>query len=112
MTKQQHIEANAKYISDESLAALDQAPESAWSAIQAAADAIDASDIGTDCEVAATAETMEDFDNSRMTCWTERGKRVAGNGFVVYENIQIAKGERRQNVAVIDCGEIRIALTA
>lgn len=112
MTKQEHIEANAKYISDDSLAALEQAPESAWETIQAAADALDASDIGTDCEVAATHETMEDFENSRLTAWAERGKRVAGEGFVIYENFQITKGARRQSLAVIDCGEIRIALTA
>lgn len=38
MKKQEHIEANAKYISDDSLAALEQIPEAAWQAVCEIAD--------------------------------------------------------------------------
>jgi hypothetical protein len=112
MTKQELISENEKHMTNESLAAITSAPEAAWETIVAAAAAIDAEDIGIDCEAATTHETMEDFDNSRMNHWSERGKRVAGSGFVVYENIQITKGQRRQRLAVIDCGDFRLCLTA
>ena len=110
-TKAAHLAENSDYIGEDSLAAMEQIPESAWAMVQAAANALGASDIGIDCEVAATHETLEDFDNSRLG-WSERGKRTQGEGFITYQNVQIAKGRRRDNIAVIDCGEIRIALTA
>lgn len=112
MTKPELLKSNTDHMTDESLAAIEQAPESAWSTIVAAAKAIDAEDIGLDCEVATTTETLEDFENSRSNYWSERGKRTQGEGFVTYENVQIAKGQRRQSLAVVDCGDFRIALTA
>jgi hypothetical protein len=112
MTKQELISENEKHMTNESLAAITSAPESAWAAIIAAAASIEAEDIGIDCEAATTHETLEDFDNSRVSAWAERGKRTQGEGFITYENIQIAKGQRRQSLAVVDCGDFRIALTA
>lgn len=113
MTKQDYIEANGTHISDDSLAAIEQIPENAWAAVQAAADLIDASNIGLDCEVAATHETIEDFQKSRNKHWAERGQTLTATlDGRAWKNIQIAKGQRRQSLAVIDCGEIRIALTA
>lgn len=117
MKKQEHIEANAKYISDDSLAALEQIPEAAWQAVcEIADDEHGWQELGIECAVAATHETLEDFDNSRMNHWAERGKRseVEFDNFVGrnYVGFQTTKGQRRSQMLVIDCGDIRIALTA
>ena len=112
MSKQELISENGKHMTDESLAAIEQIADADFAALQAAAEAIDASDIGIDCEVAITRETLKDFENSRATKWAEKGKRTQGEGFITYENIQLTKGERRQTLAVIDCGDFRACLTA
>jgi hypothetical protein len=112
MDKAIYLSENSKYIDDDSLAAIEQIPADKWATVMAAAEAIDAADIGLDCTVAATRETLDDFEDSRAKHWAERGKCVRGDGFSAYSNIQIAKGRRRQSLAVIDCGDIRIALTA
>lgn len=83
MSKQQTISENQNYMSEESLAALEQAPDSAWDAIQAAADTLEASDIGVDCEVATTNETIEDFENSRKA---HAGRRIRNlQGYAAFQ---------------------------
>ncbi len=117
MEKQAYIDENTDYIDDDSLAAIEQIPAEIWhAATHACKELCGSPDLGLACKVATTRETLEDFDNSRDNHWAERGQRrewiLATTTTHAYKNIQIAKGQRRQSLAVIDFGDFRVCLTA
>ena len=113
MGKQAYIKANGRHIDDDSMAALEQIPADKWATVIAAAEAIDAAEIGLDCTVAVTRETLDDFANSHKNHWSEQGKTTTAilDGRA-WRNVQIAKGQRRVSLAVVDCGDFRVCLTA
>tara|TARA_B100000989_G_C19513482_1_gene460379 strand:- start:601 stop:912 length:312 start_codon:yes stop_codon:yes gene_type:complete len=65
------------------------------------------------CEAVQTAETLGDFlESSRK--WNERAGfsegEIEGVRFVAWESVQIAKGQPRRELSVIDLGDVRIVL--
>lgn len=62
-----------------------------------------------------TAETFEQFVESSSR-WNERStmKRgtIGGCPFIVWKLVQMRKGDTRRSLAVIDLGEIRVAIDA
>lgn len=115
MTKTQYIEENADYINESSLAAIEGLNEAEFLALIETGSAGYGEDPGIDNEIAKTAETLADFDNSRAISWHEKGKRTecVFNGFaaIEYEDIQVAKGQQRRSIVVIDFGNIRSVVT-
>lgn len=114
-TKAQYITENAKYIEDDSLAALESCPDMAWLAVCAACrELTDSDDPGVSCEVAVTKETIADFIKSRCD-WATPGRRkefsAEGLNAVMFTDFQITKGQRRSKMAVVDAGECRVCLT-
>ena len=107
---------DAKYVGEDSAAAIESLPESAWPAM---AEAIgehngEGSVPGIDCAVAVTHETLADFENSRAASWTEKGSRAehsfAGFKAIEYDRFQLRRGEPRKHSIVIDLGDVRVAL--
>ena len=117
MTQFDHIEANAQYMSDESAAALEQIPAAMWDRVLAAFDEqVNGGEIGIDCEVAVTHETLADFDNSALNHWNEidSSEAIESDGEKIgmaFHAVQLARGQRRHELVVVDCGEIRVVLT-
>jgi len=114
MTKAEYLEENECCIEDENLPSLHACPDAAWDLIVAVGQKAFGShsdDPGIDYAVAATQETLADFDRSRSEHWKERGHRVEGDGYIIYEGIQVAKGQRRVTMAVVDADDCRICLT-
>jgi hypothetical protein len=116
MTKQELISENTDHMTDESLAAIEQIPEAAWDSVTTIAlDENGWDEIGLNCDVSITHETLEDFDNSRINHWSERGQRseIEANGFkaIGYSGLQIAKGQQRKEMIVVDCGDVRACLS-
>ena len=111
--KLQTIGGDADYMDDGSLAALDVLDDSAWPLLCEASHIAGAGDPGIDTEIALTHETLDDFDGSRNG-WSERGERkeieVGGVFGRVYTGIQIARGQRRKNLIVLDFGNLRVTM--
>lgn len=102
------------YASDETIAAIEQLPRESLADLESASRAI-AGDLGIDCEVAVTHETIEDFENSRTFHWVLMGTDISDDctkNSRAWKNIQTRKGETRGSMAVVDCGDLRAVLTA
>lgn len=116
MQKADYINENERYIDDDSLAAIEACPDWAWLAVvEACKELTDSDDPGLSCTVAVTSETFADFEASRAD-WSEKGKRTLGEFegiyVVYYRDFQIAKGDRRVSMAVVNAGDSRVCLTA
>lgn len=65
------------------------------------------------CEAVRTHETIDQFIESSQA-WAERSamKRgtIAGLSCVVWERVQAVRGQARRSMAVIDFGDVRVAL--
>ena len=115
--KLETIGDDVNYMDDGSLAALESLDDSAWRILCKASHIAGAGDPGIDNEIALTHETLDNFDASRHG-WSERGERkkieVGGvDGWHpgrVYTGIQIAQGQRRKNLVVLDCGNQRVTM--
>lgn len=109
--KLETIGDDVNYMDDGSLAALESLDDSAWPVLVEAARI--AGDPGIDNEIALTHETLDNFDESWHS-WSERGERreieVGGVAGRVYTGIQIARGQRRQNLVVLDFGNQRVTM--
>lgn len=96
------------------LAALDSLTEADWSAAIAATEELGGSDPGIDSKLVVTHETLTGFDTARTDHWRERGTRrdadCAGAHAVIYEGVQMRKGEPRRTFAVLDLGARRLVL--
>ncbi len=60
-----------------------------------------------------TAETIEQFiesSNKYASCTKDKFGEIAGFKFVAWKEIQIAKGQQRQSLSVIDFGDFRMAI--
>ena len=65
-----------------------------------------------ECEVVKTGETIGDWIDS-MANWSERGEDTVidafnGKPYAFFENAQVAKGQQRKDILVIDCGDHRL----
>lgn len=111
--KLETIGDDVNYMHDGSLAALESLDDSAWPLLCRASHIARAGDPGIGNEIALTHETLDDFDASRNG-WSKRGKRreieVGGVAGRVYTGIQIAQGQRRQNLIVLDFGNQRVTM--
>ena len=116
MTKTEFLAENAKWLSDDNSDSLCQIPDEAWNAIVEATGTINmgATDPGIDCSIAITHETLADFEESRATFWTEKGKMtrltIGGYSALYFERFQLRRGQPRRDQLVMDLGEIRAAL--
>lgn len=104
------------YVDENSAAALEDLPVSAWAALVEACDELMLGDSpGIDCHVAKTHDTLADFDESRRKHWTEAGTRsdltLAGLPAIMYERAQLFRGHQRETLIVIDCGNCRAVVT-
>lgn len=80
---------------------------------QAAPDLYDEEYGGWMCQAVETADTLDDFDratNSYMQCGNPERGTLAGFAFVHYGVVQVAKGQQRRSLSVIDLGDVRVAL--
>ena len=109
---------DAKYVDDASAAALSQIDEVALPALNAALDELNGEgQLGCDCRVAVTHETLADFDSARSRHWAERGTRgefeFAGLKAVKFCNFQLFKWTPRNKhgLIVVDLGDVRVCLT-
>ena len=111
-----YVEANANWMSAASAAAISSLPDSAWPAVLAGLDELNAgaTDPGIDCSVSVTHETLADFDAARSSNWAERGARravdCAGMPGVMFERFQLRRGDARRSQVVIDLGCRRVSL--
>jgi hypothetical protein len=68
-----------------------------------------------ECEVVKTGETIDNWIDARVN-WSERGEDAVidaynGKPYAFFENAQVAKGQQRKDICVIDCGEYRLVYT-
>ena len=104
-----------EYYSDAAASAIEALPESCWAALQEACDELTGTiDVGVDCDVTATSDTIEGFDDARKNHWSECKNRVEhvfdGFNAVEYVAVQASKGQIRATIIVVDCGEVRAVL--
>ena len=112
--KHETIGENAEYMDDDSLEALEALDDTAWPILCVAAKFIDSEEPGMDTEIALTHESLDDFDASRQSHWSEKGEReeiqigdVVGRA---YNSIQTRRGERRCSLLVLDFGPRRVTM--
>ena len=116
MTKSEFIAENAAYLDDRILANLEQIPNEAWGAVVESVDLANAggSEPGIDCDITITHDTIDDFETARREHWREcrRATMLTLGGLKVanYLGVQMHKGDRRRDIAVVDCGKIRVCL--
>lgn len=112
-TKTSYLAENADNMDDDNAAAVEQIPAEMFAAVVAAS--LTGGEPGIDCDVAVTHETLADFDDARKNSWNEKGGRevaqVNGQTVHYYKNVQVLRGQRRTDLTVIDCGEIRVVLS-
>ena len=65
-----------------------------------------------ECELVKTSETIVDWVSSSAN-WSERGEPALldsynGKSYVYFENAQVAEGQQRKDILVIDCGDHRL----
>lgn len=113
-TVAEYVAANAKWMRDCERAQVERLTDADVPAVMAAtAETGGGSDeIG---HMVFSHETLADFDNSRMTSWSERGARYevvcAGRPAVLYEGFQMVKGQTRVSaMCVVDLGDRRVAV--
>jgi len=104
-----------EYVDDDSAAALESLPESAWAHIVEAGKALTrgGDSPGIDFQVVTTRETIENFLDARRS-WNEMGRRVDWQEtprVIIFEDMQALKGQWRASIAVIDFGDVRAVLT-
>lgn len=58
--------------------------------------------------VVATRETLEDFVASSRS-WREADGRNDLGGAIFWKSVQLHKGDRRESLTVVDCGDFRLA---
>jgi hypothetical protein len=111
-----YLTENARYIGEQSAAAISTLTDADWPVVLAALEELNGgcTDPGIDCAVATTAETLDDFDNSRATYWSEKGSRktidCAGRSAVLFDRFQLRRGSERVSQVVIDFGARRVVL--
>lgn len=116
MTKAEFIAENTDYLNDRILANLEQIPDEAWNVVVECVDLANSggSEPGIDCDIAITHDTLDDFETARSEHWREcrRATISTVGGFQVasYSGVQMHKGGQRRDIAIIDCGEIRVCL--
>jgi len=109
-------EGEEEYVDDDSAAALESLPESAWPIIVKAGKAMagGGDSPGIDFTVATTRETVENFLSASKS-WNECGaeKQISDEPIIItFEGVQALKGQRRVSLAIIDLGDVRAVLTA
>ena len=106
---------NVDYIDNDSLSALEQLDVEVYPALVAACVEMGQADPGVDCKIATTHESLDDLENSRVNHWTECNSFdrliLAGLNAIAYYAVQIHRGEKRHDLVVVDCGDLRAVLT-
>ena len=116
MTISTYLTENSQWIDESSAAAITQVDDSQWLAVLAALDEYSggATEPGIDCNVAITHETLADFDAARANHWSERGSRdehtFGDIAAIKYERFQLARGQERRDMVVLDLGAVRLSL--
>lgn len=113
----EYLSANEKYLTDKNtVAAISLITDAQWPVMLAALEELvdDAPEPGFQSGVAWTAETIADFDDARMTNWSERGGREAfefcGVTAVKYDRFQLFQNQPRRFQIVVDFGDKRLSL--
>lgn len=119
----QHLGDNAQYVDDDSAAAIESLPDSAWPALLTAANhELELEDDepptempGIDCTVAVTHQPLNDFEDARQNHWRECKYHEEilcdGHPAIYYNGVQAIRGQQRRNMIVIDLGDIRAIVT-
>ena len=105
---------NAQYSDENSTTALEQIDEAYLPALNEALEDFQSGadlQLGCDCSVAVTHETLADFDAARANHWNGRGARddveVGGCKARRFKNFQLFEGQpRRSGMIVIQLGDI------
>lgn len=58
---------------------------------------------------AVTADTLDDFLTAAANEWHTAGDRKEIRGGLYWDCVQVRPGDRRVSLAVIDCGDFRLA---
>lgn len=58
--------------------------------------------------VVVTRETLDDFRIAAKTQWAEANGREEFDGVIYWESVQARKGDRRESLTVVDCGDFRL----
>lgn len=70
------------------------------------------SSIGIDCALSLVPDALQSFRDGRNGNWEERGVEIASSdpGVFAVRSLQVRKGSTRDDVAVIDLGDVRVCL--
>ena len=71
--------------------------------------AIDSDYMSDDCLPVATRETFEHFREAAQNSWNETSTCQEIRGGLFWPHVQALKGQPRVALAVIDCGDFRLA---
>jgi hypothetical protein len=64
-------------------------------------------------KVVETHDTIKDFVDAShgwAECSSMRTGEIAGFEFVAWESVQVAKGQPRRSLSVVDFGDVRVAM--
>ena len=110
------------YVSDSSAAAIESLTADCWTTLLQAGcllqtyDLDDAGEADFDSHVSITHDSLDSIRQARITDWTEGtidADVTKCNGFsaVRFANVQRAVGQQRQDVLVVDLGDVRLCLS-
>ena len=109
-----YIEENRSYLGD-SLIVLEQLTDDQFNVLKAITEEMgNGEDVGIANTLVKSHENIADFDNSRLTQWSERGSReaseVQNHSVVYYNQFQTFKGKQRRDIAVVQFDGFTITL--
>lgn len=115
MTRTDFLAENQTYLNESSLHVLEAVTDAQFDALVAATEATNNLEPGLDNSLVRTHETIEDFENSRQSHWTEcraaHRCEFAGYPAIHYRGVQMFRGQPRiHDLIVVDFGDFRVSL--
>lgn len=112
--KEQFIKENFKFIRDEfSKANIEDLSDSDFLKVNEIFKKVteEENNIGLNCRVVLTRDTLENFKEAQEKYWREKGSfEEIDKETLFFKNFQPVKGQERKNCLVIDIGEKRVSL--
>ena len=97
----------ARYVDTDSADAIEAIDLASWKALELGAEELNGDDSvpGLDCNIAVTKDSLGGWDSARSEHWRELGERSEfifdEHPAIKYEDIQMFKGQQRQDILVI-----------
>ncbi len=112
MTRIEYIEEYRQWIPEKSMSVLEKITDPQFEKLVDVTIQMGNQDVGMDNEIVETQETLADWEDNRKNHWRECGKVTVKDNVVLYEDVQMFKGQSRiSQIAIVDLGEFRVSIS-